>query len=468
MHNRAMAEKLTGRILMPTAPGFEHSRRGFGARFKYDENVPRAIVYAQSVEDVQRAVRFAREKGIPIRVRSGAHSYEGYSSLVKKGLIIDVSEMEYVRILDTPGRVAVGAGIDMLQLTEKLADSGLGLPLATGPSVGLGGLTQGGGFGITSRRYGLVCDRVVEMEVVNAKGDVVRCNKTKEPDLFWALKGGGGGNFGVVTEFVFETYPIGLVAIFNITWDWKDFDRVVDKWQHWSFNAHPAMTSLLTMHVDGTLRVEGQFTPDQADLGKLDEFLAPLMHAPIPHKTEIIPALPYLIAARITYGVDPTRPEWLVQQHSDNQLFKSTSAVAHKPIPLEGIQIMRKGLESCPPLKLPPSQASMIQLLGGGGKSAELPLDATAVYHRKAHSVVQYDGYWTHPDDEKPTVDWTVGLRKQMLPYANGAYVNYHDNQLGPDWLQQYYGGNLERLRKVKKKYDPENFFKFEQSIPPA
>ena len=99
---------------------------------------------------------------------------------------------------------------------------------------------------------------------------------------------------------------------------------------------------------------------------------------------------------------------------------------------------------------------------------AELSTDATAVFYRKAHFVVQYDGYWTAPQDQQPTIDWVVNFRKTMLPYANGAYVNYQDSQLGPDWLQQYYGGNLERLQKVKKAYDPTNFFNFPLSIPPA
>lgn len=462
-----MSEKLTGRILSPTAPGFNEARQGFGARFDYDAGKPQSIVFAQTVEDVQRAVRWARERRVPVRARSGRHSYEGYSSLVKDGLVIDVSELEWVANGDRPGRVKVGAGIDMLELTEKLAELGLGLPLATGPSVGLGGLVQGGGFGITSRRYGLVCDRAVEFQVVNARGEVVRANKDHYNDLFWALRGGGGGNFGIVTEVVFDAYPIDNVAIFNITWDWKDFTAVVDKWQNWSFNAPNAFTSLLTLHVDGTVRVEGQYTPDAADLDKLEEGLAPMLTGPIPTKTEVLPVVPYLVAARITFGVDPAKPEWLIQQHGDNQLFKSTSAVATKPFPIEAIEIMKSGLENYPPLHAPPSQASMIQLLGGGGKSAEPAVDATAVFHRKAMTVVQYDGYWTAPEDAQPTIDWVVGLRQKMLPWANGAYVNYHDSQLGPDWAEQYYGGNLRRLREVKRRYDHENFFSFPQSIPP-
>lgn len=341
-----MSTPLTGRIVDPSDPGFTDACHGFGARFDYPDEAPQRVVFAQTVGDVQNAVRWAQAHKVPVRARAGRHSYEGYSSLVKGGLIIDVSELEWVANGDRPNRVKVGAGIDMLELTEKLAEIGLGLPLATGPSVGLGGLVQGGGFGITSRRYGLVCDRAVEFQVVLATGEVVRANKGHHADLFWALRGGGGGNFGIVTEVTFDAYPIGLVAIFNITWAWDDFVAVVEKWQRWSHDAPHAFTSLLTLHVDGTVRVEGQYTPDPADLPKLEEHLAELLTNPIPIKTDIVPALPYHVASRITFGVDPERPEWLIQQHGDNQLFKSTSAVAHAPFPREAIEIMKAGLST--------------------------------------------------------------------------------------------------------------------------
>jgi FAD/FMN-containing dehydrogenase len=303
--------------------------------------------------------------------------------------------------------------------------------------------------------------------LVNADGELITADEHHHEDLFWALRGGGGGNFGVVTSFEFNVQPLSMVVVFNITFQWSDFAAVVEKWQDWNFNADWAVTSLLTLHVDGTVRVEGQYSPDPQDLGKFPEIVAPLLVSPSPVNIQML-AVPVLIGARMTFGVDPTAPEWAIRTHSDSQLFKSCSAVAPDPIPAEGIAVMKQWLESVPPLSATPSQPSMIQLLGGGGKGCEPATDATAVYWRKAHSVVQYDGYWTAPQDAQPTIDWVVNMRKAMLPYAHGAYVNYHDNMLGDDWAQQYYGGNLDRLRTIKKKYDPTNFFSFEQSIPPA
>jgi FAD/FMN-containing dehydrogenase len=187
--------------------------------------------------------------------------------------------------------------------------------------------------------------------------------------------------------------------------------------------------------------------------------------APISVQIAVVPAI---VGARMVFGVDPANPTWAIQQHDDSQLFKSTSAIATKIMPIEGLEMIKSALENVPPLSAPPSQPSMVQLLGGGGQAAVPKWNDTAVYYRDALFIVQYDGYWTAVQDEQPTIDWVVNLRKSMLPYASGAYVNYVDTALGPDWLEQYYGGNLPRLREVKKKYDPHNFFNFPQSIPPA
>jgi len=461
------SSELTGRVLNSGDPGWDDARHGFGARFDYDANQPSAVVFAETTDDVVNAVKYARAAGLPLRARCGRHNYQGYSSLVKGGVIVDVSELDQVSVSSDRTSAVVGAGLDMLTLTEKLADVGLGLPLATGPSVGLAGLTQGGGFGITSRRYGLMCDNVSSFEIVDANGEILEASTTNHPDLFWALRGGGGGNFGVVTRLTLTPYPIGMVGAFNITWQWSDFEAVVQKWQEWSWNAPNAITSLLTLHVDGTVRMEGQFTPDPQDLPSLGEVLAPMLSNPAPITIQIM-VVPSIIAARMTFGVDPLAPEWAVKPHDDTQLFKSTSAIAPDFLPAEGIASMKKWLESVPPLSAMPSQASMIQLLGGGGKASEPATDATAIFYRKAKMVVQYDGYWTAPEDAQPTIDWVVAMRKSLLPYAHGAYVNYQDDTLGDDWLQQYYADNLPRLQKIKKQYDPTNFFKFPQSIPPA
>ena len=462
-----MATVLTGRIIHSGDPGWAAAIQGFAARVDYAGNAPRVVVFAQNKHDVANALKWVREQDVPFRVRAGRHNYQGYSSLVPGGLILDVSEMASVECDSQTATAKVGAGIDMLNLSESLSESGLCLPLATGPTVGLGGLVQGGGFGITSRRFGLMCDNLVSAELVNAEGEFVTADAHHNSDLFWAIRGGGGGNFGVATSFEFATHAVEMVGVFNINWAWSDFEAVVAGFQNWIIAAPEAVTALLTLHVDGTVRVEGQFTPEPQDLPTFAQAIAPILAIGTPIQVQAL-VVPLLVGSRMIFGVDPTNPEWAIQLHDDDQLFKSTSAIAADPIPLEGILVMKNYLENYPRLGVPPSQPSMIQLLGGGGTATNVPPETTAVYWRKAACVVQYDGYWTAPADAQPTIDWVVAMRQAMLPWAKGAYVNYQDDQLGPDWLEQYYGGNLDRLRKVKKEVDPGNFFNFQQSIPPA
>jgi FAD/FMN-containing dehydrogenase len=464
-----MSTRLTGRVLFQGDPGFDLARRGFATAVDYDAATPFAVVYAQDAKDVCNAVKYARENKKAVRARAGAHSYAAYSSLVKDGIVIDVSEMEQVNVSSKSTTAWIGAGIDMLELTERLAESGFCLPLATGPSVGLAGLVQGGGFGINSRKYGLTADRVRAIEYVDANGKLNTASKRKNADIFWAMRGGGGGNFGIVTRFEFDLCPAGLVSIFQISYTWDAFEAVVELWQKWAPNTDWGISSLLSLRTDyaggGEIVLEGQFTPnDPSELGNLSTILAPMLQVP-PIGIQI-QAAPSVIAARLLFGVDLKNPSWAIRQHGDNQLFKSASSVANDYFSTEAIAKLKHYLDTVPKLSATPSQPSMVQLLSGGGQMAKPSIESTAVVHRNAKFMVQYDGYWTAPQDAEPTINWVVDMRHVLLDAAGGAYVNYQDPALGANFANDYYGVNLKRLIEVKKKHDPENFFSFPQSIP--
>lgn len=458
----SMDHTLTGRVIYPGDPAWDFARQGFCQRADYDGNTPQAVVYAQTVEDVKNAIRFAQANHVPFAVRSGGHSFEGYSSMAKGGVILDMSDIEYVRTSSRSNTAAIGAGIDMLELSERLGDSGKFIPLATGPSVGLGGFVQGGGFGFSSRLVGLACDNLLEAEVVTADCQVLRANNDQNSDLFWALRGGGGGNFGVVTECVFNTYDVVLVSIFKLEWTWDRLEDVVDAWQHWFPQLDNGYSLLLSLTLDGKVTLYGQLTAPPDQLGRVSADLVPMLElSPFSVSTQI---LPYVIAARLFFGADLMNPQWAIRQHGDEQLFKSSSAIAFQPFPRQAIKELKSCLDRCPTPSAPPSQPSMVQLLAGGGKITEVPTEDTAVYQRDAHFIVQYDGYWTAHQDMQPTFDWVVQMREDLLPYAYGAYVNYHDANLGTP-LEDYYGPHLGRLREIKKRYDPNGFFSYAQSI---
>ena len=362
-----MPSHLTGRVLRSDDPSWDIARHGFAARVDYNGQEPAVIVFAQCAEDVANAVKWARANNVKVRARSGRHSYEGYSSLVKDGIIIDLSDLDGVSVSDGSDLAIVGAGIDMLDLTEKLADVGVTIPLATGPTVGLGGLCQGGGFGVTSRLLGLTCDSLVDVQVVNAEGHIIHANAKEHPDLFWAIRGGGGGNFGIVTQFTFKTHKVNLVGIFNINYQWSDFEAIVDIWQKWNSTADWGLTSLISLHVDQTIIIQGQYTAELQDMPKFQQLIMPLFSGPAPISVQTM-VVPALVGARITFGVDPSNPTWAIRKHDDTQLFKSTSAVAFDLFPPEAIKLFKTWLENVPPLSAPPSQPSMIQLLGGRRK----------------------------------------------------------------------------------------------------
>jgi FAD/FMN-containing dehydrogenase len=448
---------LTERVVTPESSDWLSASRGFAARCDYDDEPPMGIVFARSTEDVIRAVWWARSNGVVVRPRGGRHCYQGYSSLNPGGIIVDLSQMDRVEVDLVNGLAVADAGINMLKLSSTLGECGVCVPLATGPTVGLAGLVQGGGFGMTSRRFGLTCDNVTRMDLVTANGELVTASQEKNPDLFWALRGGGGGNFGIVTSVHIRVFPVETVAFFRFEWCWADFLSVVSCWMEWNSRADRGITSLLSAHADGTLIVEGQFTPETGQMEEFDRAIAPLIRHSKPADYQF-QELPFDLASRIAFS----------EPREGGQLFKSSSSVAMAPIPNEGLQVLKECLESVPPLSEPPSQTSMIQLLGGGGRPAEIAPDATAVYWRDAHAILQYNGYWTASEDAQPTIDWVVNARRAMLPYTRGAYVNYQDDQLGSDWLEQYYGKNLPRLIEVKTKFDPDNLLAFPQGIPVA
>ncbi|HLK60453.1 MAG TPA: FAD-binding oxidoreductase [Chthonomonadaceae bacterium] len=463
--------QLTGRILQPGDPGWDIARRGFALWPDYDANPPLKVVFCQNAHDVIHAVKWSRENQIPLRARSGRHNYEGYSSLVKGGIIIDVSEMDTVEVSADRKTATVGAGIDMLDLYERLDQVGVTIPGATGPSVGLAGLALGGGFGPTSRKFGLTCDNVLEVELVNAHGELVRASDSENADLFWALRGGGGGNFGIVTRFTLKVHPVSNVVIYTINWSWDRFTQVVKAWQPWAQQIPDSLTSSMMLYgiwpqnpMPRPINMYGMYTADDSELGQIGDLLAPMLADTGPIVVNI-QALPYIDAVRVMLGVDPTNPQWRVDKHGDDEIFKSTSSFAFSLFDDTAIGLLKSNLEALPALSAPPTEPSMIQLLGAGGAPGSVADDATAIWYRKAKFIVQYNAYWTAPEDGAKNIAWITGFRRTMLPYTQGAYVNYVDDTLD-DPLRAYYGPHLERLVEVKLRYDPENFFQFPQSIP--
>jgi FAD/FMN-containing dehydrogenase len=397
------------------------------------------------VEDVQNAVRWARQEGVPLRARSGGHSYEAYSTL-DDGLIIDVGGLDLVEVDVARGEAAVGAGVRLLDLYQRLWERGVTLPGGTCPSVGIAGLTLGGGVGYVSRQYGLTCDNLLALEMVDAEGDVLRASAEEHGDLFWASRGGGGGNFGIVTSFTFRVHPISDVAVYTVTWPWEAVGEALDVWQRWA----PAVDERLTAGFvvpdtsAGVVVSTGQFNGAPAELERL---IAPLLQSG-GQISQQVRSIPFRQAVD-EFGGEPF-------PHST---FKNTGAFVYEPWSEAAIATFVEQMRASP------TTANVVGFFPWGGAIAAVDAAATAVVHRSALYDVQYQAYWHDPAEEEADVAWVRDIRTAMLPYTLGTYVNYIDDDIA-DWAEAYYGANFSRLVEVKRAYDPEDVFNGPQSVP--
>jgi len=242
MDYQALAGKLTGHVITPNAAGYDLARRSYNPLF--DTRRPAAIAQCANTSDVQACVDAAVASHTPIAARSGGHSYAGYST-PDNALVVDLTGLSGVRV--DGDTAVVGAGTRLIDVYAGLAAAGRCLPAGSCPSVGVAGLTLGGGIGVLSRKYGLTCDRLVGATVVTADGRARTVSADSDPDLFWALRGGGGGNFGIVTSFTFDTDPAPNVTAFSLRFPAAAAADVLAAWQQWVPAMIPELWSNLVL-----------------------------------------------------------------------------------------------------------------------------------------------------------------------------------------------------------------------------
>ncbi|MGG2065226.1 FAD-binding oxidoreductase [Bacillus sp. S14(2024)] len=439
--------ELTGRIVVPGDPQYNFARQEFNTFFN---RYPLVIVFAQKTQDVVNAVRWARYRDVPIRIRSGRHNYEGLS-VVDAGIVIDVSEMTQMEVNHKQGIATVGTGWRNFVLTKELGSEGLVVPSGVCPTPGIAGVTLGGGHSILSRPWGLTLDHLLELELVDANGCIIRANDNHNSDLFWASRGGGGGNFGICTSFRFRTHQIETVGYAEISWDLQDLKSVLRVWQDYTLpTADKRLTPTLFMSlgVQPSLLMQGVFLGSAKELRTL---LQPLLRAGTPLKVTI-KDLPWLEAASLIYARQPATP----------LPFKSVGPYVYRLLPEKAITTIERFINDPPPYS-----TTSVFFHGVGGAVAEISNRATAYFYRKALSNVTLFATWSKSEGAAKGIRWVEDLRRALLPFTNGVYVNTPDLSI-KKWPKVYYGSNFERLTRVKDKYDPKNVFNFPQSIPPA
>ncbi|HKT00485.1 MAG TPA: FAD-binding oxidoreductase, partial [Rugosimonospora sp.] len=398
-------------------------------------------------EDVRTCVLRVRGHGVALAARAGGHSYAGFST-PNNGVVVDLAGLNSITV-KTDATAVVGAGVRLIDLYTALAAHGRALPAGSCPTVGVAGSALGGGIGVVARTYGLTCDHLTAATLVTADGARHTVDGNHDADLFWALRGGGGGNGGIVTSFTFATVPAPTVTIFSLHFPASRTSRVLRAWSQWMDAAPSQLTALcaVTAATTPTNRVTGTWTGSPAALnGHLTSLIAAVGAAPTSrttHTYSYLDAMRYFagcldktVTACRAFAPQPFRAASRMLQHT------VTTSIADQVVALMS------------------RQTGMVLLFDSlGGQVARVNTTDTAFAHRDAHASVQV--YSGNPASG-PAV---LAVQQALAPIlGTGAYVNYL-NPGQKDWASAYYGTNLPRLRQVIRTYDPDRVFDFAQSV---
>jgi FAD/FMN-containing dehydrogenase len=447
-------------VILPDSAAFEEARKpAFG---QYAEIRPTAIVRCTTPADVAEAIAGAREAGLPIAVRSGGHCLAGCSTT--RGLVIDLSALDSVELQDSVA--AIGAGATLGAIYGRLEGETRTVAAGSCPTVGIAGLTLGGGLGILGRTYGLTCDQLLEAEVVLADGRVVVCDAERCNDLFWALRGAGAGRFGVVTRLVFRTVPAPELTCFRLEWPLGAANAVLEAWQAWAPAAPNELAASLLLNTLSDLDRQPTVTLFGASLGTksetaglVDELAARAGADPVSSSLE---QLPFADARRFLAEQAPGLE--LPGTASDDEpgqpdVAFNKSEFFRDLFPGDAIEALTQHFAA----DRVHGQARELDFTPWGGAYNTVQPQATAFVHRKErfllkHAVILDAAASSSARDEART--WL--MRSWALAHrygSGGVFPNFADPDLDA-WARAYHLGNRGRLLQIKAKYDPENVFR--------
>jgi len=468
----ALGHDLSGTLVRPGESAYTVAKRQFDPRF--DSLHPAGIAYCRDPHDVSTCLAFVRKYGVPVAARSGGHSYAGWSS--SSGLIVDVTPMAGVNVSGTVA--TVGAGTHLVDFYNGLSAHGRVVPGGSCPTVGIAGLTLGGGVGVVSRAFGLTSDNVTSLQIVTADGLLRTCSASSNPDLFWACRGGGGGNFGVVTSFTFATHPASEIILFFLSWPWSQAARVISAWQSWAPHAPDELWSNLHLAAAPggsipSIQVGGTYLGSvSAASALLEKLYAAAGSDPSSPFLEVSPSWLHAMLVEAGCASLTVNECHLPTQNPAGQLSRASeyakSDFFTKPLSSQGIGTLLSGVESLQRVNGAPGGAGGIAFDALGGAVNRIAPGATAFVHRDALFQAQYTTTWPVGSASAGVARqhaWQQSFWQSMRPYVSGqAYQNYIDPAL-TNWRQAYYGANYNRLTQVKGTYDPDRVFTFPQAI---
>jgi len=446
------SSKLRGEMILPEDSKYDESRKVYNAMINKH---PGIIVKCVDVADVIYAVNFGRDNNLLVAVRGGGHNGGGLG-LCDDGLVIDLSGLKFIRVDAAEKTVRVGGGNLWGEVDHATHPFGLAVPAGIISTTGVGGLTLGGGVGYLSRKYGLTIDNLLEADMVLADGSFVTVNANQNTDLFWAIRG-GGGNFGIVTSFKFQAHPVKNVYGGPTLWPVEKTKEIMEWYDEFINNAPDDLNGFIA-----TLVIPGPPFPEElhhkqfcgivwcyvGDPEKAEEIFKPIlaMNPVFQH----VGFMPYPSIQTLFDGMLPPGLQWYWRADFFNEL---------------GREVREKHLEFGSKIPTPLSQMHLYPVSGAAGRVAK---GDTAWAYRDAKYAGVIVGIDPDPANADKITKWCKDYWEVVHPYSSGgAYLNFIMDE-GQDRIKASYKDNYERLTKIKKKYDPDNFFRVNQNILPA
>lgn len=434
-----------GLVVVPQDPQFAAYQVAFNKRTL---KTPLVRVLCSTSSAVSTAIQWAQTNQVPLALRSGGHSFEGLSQ--STGLVIDTRPMTQILMAQDRQTFTVGAGWQLGGVYGTLAKDDCALPAGSCPTVGITGHTLGGGYGLLARPFGLACDSLIAASLVNARGEILTCSQSENSDLFWALRGGGAGSFGVVTKMQFRTHHVPNVRVYGMRWKVPTATaaQLMKSWQRWAPESPREITSIMNVSRAGdglfNVRFLGQSIGSEENLRRELGRVAAVSRS---DASMTVQNLSFADAARHFGGSGKTSSVFM---KGKSDYLKKVMSDEHLSLFLE---------------KIPSGIAVMFDSYGGALR--DLADDATSFVHRSGTlSSLQYYCEWANASESPQKLANLRRFYSEMRPaMSGGAYFNYCDLDL-PNYAQAYWGSNLDRLIQIKNDRDPSNFFSHAQSVP--
>ncbi|MGL4337702.1 MAG: FAD-binding protein [Turicibacter sp.] len=417
------------------------------------EKRPLAFVFCQNVADVKNAIQWCKENNLIFKIRSGRHHYEGLST-GDDIIVIDVSGLNKIEINEEQNTVSIQGGVRNRELYEALGEKGYPFPGGGCPTVGVAGFTIGGGWGYSSRLFGLGCDNLIEIEVIDYKGDTLIANATQNIDLFWALRGSGGQNFGIAVRLTYKLPPkLNQGCLINFDYLQLDKTKITDlvlTYQDYFKTLDRRMNLKIGIYNSAQkgqgVRITGLFYGNKAEA--IDN-LKPLIQFVDDKTIFTIDEMSILEANRE-----------IQDSHPDYENYKSSGRFMMRDLTEDDIKMFLELIEN----RAQGAYYTAVSLYGMGGAVADVEVDATSFYYREARFILGFQSVWEDNSFAPANVEWFLSKFEHLKAITQGAFINFPLTEMD-NYMEEYYGKNAKRLQQVREIYDPFKVFDFEQGI---